>query len=446
MKQLLLNRYLGVFLLSSLLACAAWGQAAAGSNTIDARRRGNADGTVTVQFRGVPGVTYRIESSDTPDASQWDVAAKDLVAAEGWTEWTDAAAAPLAQRLYRVVPQASAGTPVVTVATNVLGTVEDSGLHFLADSNTVQNAQAAAADSWARIKEAGDAGLLVGALGASNHDNAIKVLREYGIAETTLTNMAARLGQPPTRAVLKEKFVRGVVAVLMTEPSDRVKANFKTAAAQGRDRAYWVVKSLGPDWTSRYDQELAQMSVPPIAVLDKALQEVDFIRFFKWYDRNADKVHSVLLNSENLNNFNLKSRYGDANLVMAGMYQLIKARKPDAFVWVQVVWHEDGSDAGWLQALSFKPDGLMIWNLHSFLSPFDRARPKYAAIVGEQTPMMATEFFGFWPQLTTVSDLKPIGNIIDANLDRFEDRLTTMGYCGLMADWRTVQAVSQARQ
>jgi hypothetical protein len=147
MKQLLLNRYLGVFLLSSLLACAAWGQAAAGSNTIDARLRGNADGTVTVQFRGVPGVTYRIESSDTPDASQWYVAAKDLVAAEGWTEWTDAAASSLAQRLYRVVPQVSAGTPVVTAATNVLGTVEDSGLHFLADSNTVQNAQAAAADS-----------------------------------------------------------------------------------------------------------------------------------------------------------------------------------------------------------------------------------------------------------------------------------------------------------
>lgn len=123
MKQLLLHRYLGVFLLSSLLAGAAWGQAAAGSTTIDARLRGNADGTVTVQFRGVAGVAYRIESSDTPDASQWDIAAKDMVAADGWTEWTDAAAAPLAQRLYRVVPQTSPVTPVVTVATNVLGTV-----------------------------------------------------------------------------------------------------------------------------------------------------------------------------------------------------------------------------------------------------------------------------------------------------------------------------------
>ena len=226
----------------------------------------------------------------------------------------------------------------------------------------MQNAQASAADSWARIKEAGDAGLLVGALGASNHDNVIKVLREYGIAEATLTNMAARLGQTPTRGVLREKFVRGVVAVLMTEPSDRVKGNFKTAAAQGRDRAYWVVKSLGPDWTSQYDQELAKMSTPPIAVLDVKLQEIDFIRFFKWYDRYAEKVHSVLLNSENLSNWDLKDRYADANLVMAGMYQLIKARKPDAFVWARVVWQEDESDSRWLAALSFKPDGLVIWN------------------------------------------------------------------------------------
>ena len=32
--------------------------------------------------------------------------------------------------------------------------------------------------------------------------------------------------------------------------------------------------------------------------------------------------------------------------------------------------------------------------------------------------MLVAEFFGFWPQVTRLSDLRPIGQILDANLDR----------------------------
>ena len=60
--------------------------------------------------------------------------------------------------------------------------------------------------------------------------------------------------------------------------------------------------------------------------------------------------------------------------------------------------------------------------------------------------MMAAEFYGFWPRVASVSDLRPIGRILDAHLDRFETRLAEMGYCGLLPDWRVVQAVDQARR
>jgi hypothetical protein len=419
--------------------------------TLDARLRGNADGSVTVQFRGVIGVGYRIEYIDglPSEASSWAVAAENVVALPDWTEWTDATAGAALQRFYRVVPRA-VGAPALPPPPSpvlVTGTTEDNGLHFQADSNTVQTATAQASESWARVKEAGDAGRLVGALGAGKNDEALQVLREYGVAETTLTNMAARLGQAPQRATLKDSFIRGVVSLPLTDPAASVKAHFQTAAAQGRQRLYWAVKSLGPDWQYRYDQELAQLDTPPIAVLDVRLQEVDYIRFFKWYDRYAERVHSVLLNSENLSNFDLKDRYTDANLIMSGLHKLIKARNPEAFVWARVVWQEDNSDVRFLKALDFAPDGLVIWNLHSFLAPFDRARAKYAPLVGESTPAMVAEFFGFWPRVTEAGDLPAIGKIIDANLDRFEQRLEReWGYCGLIADWGLVQAVGQARQ
>ncbi len=419
--------------------------------TLDARLRGNPDGTVTVQFRGAVGVSYRIEYTDglPTDASTWTVGAQNIVAISGWTEWIDSSAGPAQQRFYRVVPQASS-TPALPPApkpVTVKANPSDDLLHFQADSNTVQTAQSMANTSWARVKEAADAGQLVGALGAGNYDTALKVLRDYGIAESTLTNMATRLSQMPLRAVLKDSFIRGMVGVQLNDPAPAVKDHFQTAAGQGRDRLYWVVKSIGPDWEYRFDQELAYQTNPPIAVLDVRLQEVDYIRFFKWYDRYAEKIHSVLINSENLSNFDLKDRYSDANLIMSGLFKLIKARKPDAFVWARVVWQEDGSDVRWLQSLSFSPDGLMIWNLHSFLSAFDLAPAKYAPYLPDHAPLVVAEFFGFWPRVTEASDLAGIGKIIDSNLDRFEQRMQQeWGYAGLIADWSAVQAVSKARQ
>jgi hypothetical protein len=318
-------------------------------------------------------------------------------------------------------------------------------LHYVADTNTVQAAQNLATASWARIKEAGDAGKLVGALGAGKGETALQVLREYGVAEAMLNQMAARLGQAPKKSALKEPFLRGVVALNLSDPAQMVQNRFRTATGQGRGKLYWTVKSLGPGWELLYDRELAQLPEPPMAVLDVKLQEVDVIRFFQWYDRYAEKVHSVLLNSDQLSNWGLKRRYADADLVMSALYQLIKARNPEAFVWARVVWQEDNSDARWLKALSFKPDGLVVWNLHSFLSPFDQARSKYEAVVGAATPMVVAEFYGFWPELTKVSELKPMGQIILDNLSRFEERMRReWGYCGLLVNWKLMEALEQA--
>lgn len=445
MKQL--NRLWISYLAGWLLTCSMWGQATA--NTLEALLRGNADGTVSVLFRGVAGVSYRIEYTEAPPTEQtvWRAGIENLMANAGWTEWTDPSSGTAPQRLYRVVPQASVVPPAST-PTGALGmtNASESSPHFLADSNIVQTAQTPADEAWARVKEAGDAGRLVGALGAGKMETALQVLREYGIAEATLTNMAARLGQPVKRMALKESFLRGVVGLGASDTEAMLKDRFQTAKAQQRERLYWVVKALGPDWTYRYDRELEQLAAPPIAVLDVRLQEVDLIRFFKWYDRYAEKLHSVLLNSENLSNWDLKDRYGDANLVVSGLYQLIKARNPEAFAWVRVVWQEDNSDLRWLQSLTFAPDGLVLWNLHSFMSPFDLARSKYVAVVGDQTPMLVAEFYGFWPKLSAVNDMQPIGKILDAHVDRFEQRMREWGYCGLLANWRLVEALGQARK
>jgi len=403
------------------------------------------DGTVVVQFQGVPGVVYRVEYSDSApeDLTQWKIAVENLVAGTGWTEWIDTTAGQVAQRVYRVVPQSVTGSPpVFTATTNVVETIKDQGIYFIVDTNTVQAAQAIANESWARLKEASDAGKLVGALGAGNYDTAVEILREYGIEESTLKQMRARMGQPIKQSVMKDKFIRGVVSLPLDDP--KVKQHFQTASSMGRGRLYWTVKSLGPDWMYRYDKELAQLPEPPMAVLDVKLQEIDIIRFFKWYDRYGDRVHSVLVNSDNLGNFALKDQYADAQLITGGLFKLIKARNPEAFVWVRVVWQEDKSDVRWLKAMGFKPDGIVVWNLHSYMSPFERARMKYVPIVGESTPMMVAEFYGFWPQVTMGSGLAEIGKIIKREQERMEERLQEWGYCGLMTNWRLVEAVNQA--
>jgi hypothetical protein len=378
--------------------------------------------------------------------SPWNIAAENIIAGVGWTEWTDQSAAQAWQRLYRVVPQTAGSLPVVTPLAVTPPVEEKGALRYAADPGTVKEAQKSADQSWARLKEAGDAGRLIGALGAGKYPEAVQVLREYGVAESTLAKMADQLGQTPPRAMLNESFLRGAVCGPMSDPPKEVESRLRNASAQGYQRMYWVINSLGPDWALRYDPELAQFREPPIAVLDVRLHELDTIRFFKWFDRYAERLHSVVVNWESLSNFDLKRRYTDADLVMSGLYKLIKARRPETFVWVRVVWQEDESDARWLAGLTFAPDGLVIWNLHSFRSPFERARAKYLPLVGEATPMVVAEFYGYYPKLASVSDVAELGKLIAPNMSRLEQRLKELGYSGLAPDWLLFEAVAKARQ
>lgn len=317
-------------------------------------------------------------------------------------------------------------------------------------------------------QEATDAARLLQALSAGDNQTALEILRTYGVADDTVLAMARRLGQTPGRVPLQEPFLKAAVSLSLAGSASDVQARLQTAGALGYGRPVWVARWLQTNWTARCDAELAQSPLPPIGALDVSLDDPNFIQFFLWYDRYAEQLHSVVLNWEKLNTHDVQGRSADVNQVLSGLYKLIKARKPDAFVWVSVVKQDSRTDEQWLRSLTFKPDGLFIANLRQFESPFDQTRRRYIALLGEDLPMVVSGFYGYRPQLQAagkalsaarrlenstqrqaaeaqaLARIAAIGKVVGSNLGREEQHLQTLGYRGLTVNWRLLEALDQA--
>lgn len=397
----------------------------------------NADGSAAVSFQAKIGVAYQIYCSDSPAASpdqmQWILAADNVVSETGsWTTWVDAGSSTrphpskVKQRFYFVtVKPTDLTTKPPTPPASVPSTSTFKGL--------TQSLRLA------RLQEAADAARLLAELARGNCQAAIEILRQYGVAESTLKAMSQRICKPTPRVPLNEDFLRAVVSLPLDGAKETVKTRSQMASNCGFPRLCWVAYALSENWPQRFDQEQSKIGAPAVGVLDVQLQEPNAIQFFKWYDRYAEKLHSLALNWDGLSNFDLKNSYADADVIMSGFYKLIKARKPDAFVWVRVVWQEDDSDVRWLQSLTFPPDGLLCWNLHSFRSPFERARKKYGSVVGKETPLVVADFYGYWPQVLS-TDSSELGSLIATDLPRVEQRLRALGFRGLVVSWPMVTA------
>src|SRR5690606_13362155 len=154
---------------------------------------------------------------------------------------------------------------------------------------------------------------------------------------------------------LPEDFFRGCVSASLTGRAPNVISRFHTAREVGHGRPFWIARSLTGNWTPNDDAELRLSPEPAVGVLDTVVNDAPAIQFFRWYDRYAEQLHSVTLNWEHLSNHELKSDFGAANQTMSALFKLIKARKPDAFVWVGVVKQDDRTDERWLRALDFQP-------------------------------------------------------------------------------------------
>jgi hypothetical protein len=165
-------------------------------------------------------------------------------------------------------------------------------------------------------------------------------------------------------------------------------------------------------------------------------------------------------------NAKLDENYDQAGRTLNALFWLIKARKPDAFVWLSVVKEDDHSDERWLKAMTFKPDGLQISNLRQFHSPFDETRRRYIGIVGEGVPMMVAGFFGQKAVLqdrgktlsgakkiedvearqaaktAATAELGGIGATVAPDFAQLETRLQSLGYSGLSVHWLLLQALA----
>ena len=69
----------------------------------------HADGTVSVLFQGTPGSAYQIQAARTI-AGGWNVAASNVVARAGWTEWVETNVQASNQRFYQVVAMNNSNT------------------------------------------------------------------------------------------------------------------------------------------------------------------------------------------------------------------------------------------------------------------------------------------------------------------------------------------------
>ena len=308
-------------------------------------------------------------------------------------------------------------------------------------------------------QETADAARLIDAVNSGDTQGAVEILQTYGITGRTLQTITANLGKTPAILELEEPFLKtsmGVLArtdqLLKTNPQPHLTA---AIAARGYQRPVWIPRPPEKRLLSSYDDDLLQCPQPPIFVVNQKLNDPCFIRFFKLYDRFADNVHSVVLNDAPLSNARLHSPgYAPASRQLNAFFQLIKARKPEAFVWLTIVKQDNRSDESWLKALTFRPDGLRILNLNQFHSPFAQTRQRYRALLGADRPMVVGNFHGYSAALKQQGDrlttalreddsqaaaaaagqLEGIG-AAGPDLAELETYLQLLGYRGLSANW-----------
>jgi hypothetical protein len=398
---------------------------------MEIRLHPNADGTTAVRFRGAVGGIYRIESSDNLEA--WTVLAEEVTAEAEWTEWNDKRSPATAQRFYRV--------------TSASGTMRTA--MRAVDPNT-------------------DSERLLASLATKDDATVVSILRANGISDATLAVIATNLNQSPLQVALAEPFFRGAIAVPIKIPADEARAKLAAAEALGYGRRFWVAKDMSAGWEERYDGQRALFEITPVGVLDFTLGETNLIRWFKWYDRYAEGLHSVVINWTHLSNHVLSDGYTDVNTTLSGLYKLIRARKPDAFVWLGVVKKDDRTDETWLRAATFKPDGLLIWNLRQFHSPFEQTRQRYLPLVGADMPMVIAGFYGYKPALLEAGErleaakliadtgeragaeaeasakLADVGGLTRDLMERQESKLRGLGYRGLTTHGLLLEAMTRA--
>jgi hypothetical protein len=323
-------------------------------------------------------------------------------------------------------------------------------------------------------QEAADAASLIQAVNVGDAQTALEILHAYGLADDTLQAMAARWGQSPAHVELNESFLKASVGALaLLDPSNKtnVQACLQAVPMLGYDRPVCIPRQLDITSIANFDADISQCPLAPIAVLNVKLNDSCFIRYFQWYDRYAESLHSVVLNGADLSNAKLDvTNYAQANLTLNALFQLIKVRKPDAFVWLGVVKRDDRSDEPWLKALTFQPDGLQISNLRQFHSPFADTYQRYVGIIGTNTPMMVAGFYGYTAALQEKGDLllaaltnnnsqalqtsivqaaAQLGNVgaaVGQDLAQEETNLQAMGYRGISSHWLLLTAMANSGQ
>ncbi len=350
--------WLGVLLVLGLFAAPAL--AATGvAVPLVVRLQPNADASTTVRFQGTPGASYRIESSDNLEA--WTSLTESVTAQADWTEWNDTRPPAQAQRFYRVMDSSGVARTAMRV-----------------------------------VNPNADSERLLTALAGGYTAMMISILRTNGVSEATLTRMAANLAKPAPHTPLAQEFYRGCLPVNLPGQRTNAGATWKTAASLGYDRRCWVVQDLRSGWGATNTEVVGKHARTNfLGAMNLTLGDTNLVQYFKWFDRNADVVGSVAINWGRLGNHPLPGTSEEVARTLGGLFKLVKARKPDAFVWVSVLRVNDGSDVEFLRALPFKPDGLLIWNLDQFNSPFETVRQSYAGVLGDDVPMVVSGFVGY---------------------------------------------------
>jgi hypothetical protein len=360
-------------------------------------------------------------------------------------------------------------------ATYVMAQIQTTSAEAGAQSKGAADPKGGSKATLPGAQETADAARLIDAINAGDSETAISILRAYKVSDGTLRAMATNLGKSPARATLEEPFLKACVGALATMDGV-VKSNMQAyvqdaSATPGYERPVWMLRPEAARTIESYNDELVQCPVPPIAVLDIRRNDPCIIRFFKWYDRYADSLHSVAVNGQALSNTHLDpENYNQADRTLNALFRLIKARKPNAFVWLSLVKKDDRTDEQWLKAMSFKPDGLQISNLRQFDSPFAETRTRYSAIVGADTPLMVAGFCGYTAalderrkQLSTVvrtrdpqarqaaeseasTELGNIGAAAAQEFSKVETNLQSLGYRGLSANWLLLAALANTNK
>lgn len=427
----------------------------AGSPSVRLVIRPTSEGGAAVVFEGEAGVRYRLESTD--NLRDWEVLAEGLGGTAGRIEWCDTRPPAARQRFYRAVPvslaaQKSAGPPL-----------------------------RAPSDQ------------LVEAVLAGDHASVLVLLRGAGLPNESLARLTNNLAAPVRRVKLPDDFLRATTEIQRGSTNARA-VRYRQAQSRDYHLFCWRAEPFQTNWPMRADKRLAQVPHQPIGFLQAVPSDPYLIEKFVWFDRYADRLHSVVLNGKDGDNSAFAAaEYPAANRTLAALYRLIKARRPGTFVWLRVEHRDNQTDVHWLRSLPFRPDGLLVGNLQQFHSPFASVRDQYRRLLGEDLPLMLAGFYGYRDavreaaqtfdainrdvgsaeralakalakedsdddipalraaltdrQTALVSaerELARVGRVIAPLLSRQEDHLRSLGYRGLVLHWEVVQALAAA--